>query len=108
MYQKTNQLYILSNQNSVDLRLYKLMLRKLKKKLLNFKVKTFLYMFPNKKKAYKSKNSRMGKGKGMNNRFYFCCKRTRPLIIFLNLNATRFLKLKYFLKKFFDYKYFAC
>jgi len=100
--------FVLSNQLSIDLRLYKLLLRKLKKKLLKLQIKTYVYIIPNNKLSHKSKNSRMGKGKGLNCRFYFRLKQNKPIIVFENLNSFRFLKIKQFLLKFFNYKFFAC
>ena len=96
--------FLLSNQQTVDLRFYKFMLRRFKKKLIKFNVESFLYLLPNNKTSHKSKNSRMGKGKGLNNRFYFRSKRTRPVVVFVNFSFNRFLKLKLFLLKFFSYK----
>lgn len=103
---KKRNFFFLSNQNTIDLRLFKLMLRKIKKKLLRLKLKAFVYIIPNKKASYKTKNSRMGKGKGMNNRFYYRIKKTKPSLIFINLNIYRYLKLKLFLSKHFNYKYY--
>ena len=102
---KKIKFFLLKNQLTVDLRFYKLILRKLKKKLLKLKAKVYIYLIPNNKTSHKSKNSRMGKGKGMNNRFYFRSKKTKPVIIFNNFSIFRYYKLKRFLLKHFDYKY---
>lgn len=99
-------LFTLSHQNTIDLRFYKLLLRKVKKKFLKFKIKSYVYILPNNKTSHKSKNSRMGKGKGMNDRFYYRHKLTKPIIVFNKLSFTRFVKLKNFLIKFFRYKYY--
>lgn len=105
-FSKILNLFFATYYLTVDLRLYKLLLRKLKKKLLRYKVSSFVYIIPNNKKSYKTKNSRMGKGKGLNNRFYFRCKKMKPVLVFNQLSYTRFQKLKIFLSKFFNYKYF--
>lgn len=101
-------LFLVSNQYSIDLRLYKLLLRKCKKKLLKMCVKPFVYLTPNTKTSHKTKNARMGKGKGMNNRFYCRFKKNRPILIFINFSLFRLHKLKRFLTKFFHYKYLIC
>ena len=98
-------LFIVSNQLSIDLRLYRFLLRKTKKKLLKLKVCAFVNLIPNNKTSHKSKNSRMGKGKGLNNRFYFRLKNTKPILILRNLSDLRFSKFKKFLFKFLNYKY---
>lgn len=104
VFDKKLQFFITSNQLTIDLRFYKLLLRKIKRKILKFKIKAYVYILPNNKTSHKSKNSRMGKGKGLNNRFYFRHKKTKPILIFLKLNKLRYLKLKKFLSKFYKYK----
>ena len=106
-YRKLN-FFFTSNQLTIDLRFYKLLLRRIKKKLLKFKAKSFIFIYPNKKTSHKSKNSRMGKGRGINNRFYFRSNKNKPIVIFINFNELRFAKLKLFLSKFFKYKLVVC
>lgn len=106
VWTNTKTFFILSNQSTIDLRFYKLILRKIKKKFFKYRIQTFVYIVPNNKTSHKSKNSRMGKGKGMNNRFYYRHKYTKPVLIFKNFSSVRLLKLKIFLRKFFSYKYY--
>lgn len=106
MNMSKQNLFLTTDFLSIDLRLYKFLLRKVKKKLLRLKIKTYVGLFPNNKISHKSKNSRMGKGKGLNNRFYFRLKKTKPILIFKGFNKIRFLKFKKYLCKFFSYKYF--
>lgn len=97
--------FILTNFLTLDLRFFKFLLRKTKKKLLRLGVKAFINLVPNNKTSHKSKNCRMGKGKGLNNRFYCRLKRSKPAVILHDFSYERFIHFKKFLKKFFNYKY---
>lgn len=100
--------FIKNNIQSIDLRLYKFILRKTKKKLNKKNIKTYIYLKPNKKSSNKSNNSRMGKGKGMFNRFY--CKLTmiKPIFVFVNLSLKRKTKFKLYIQKYVKYTFLIC
>ena len=88
---------------SIDLRFYKFLLIKCKKKFKKFKIKSYFFIKINKMISYKSKNSRMGKGKGMNYRYCFKLTHFKPIIVFKNMSK---LRLKYFKKYFKKYFFF--
>ena len=96
--------YCLENQQTIDLRIYKNILRKFKKKIIKRHVKLFVYLIPNNKLTNKSKNSRMGKGKGMFNRYYCRLKKIKPIYTIHNLNTNRYVKLKNVIKKYYSYR----
>lgn len=89
--------YIIT-KDVINLELYhmKLFIKKLRKLNKKKRFRTYIRFCANRVYSKKSTNSRMGKGKGKFVRFFYSCKRQKPLAIlrrFSKVRSARFFKI---------------
>lgn len=87
------------NRLFVEMRLYRFFFLKLRKLSKRKKIKTFVLISCNHCFSKKSKNSRMGKGKGKFTRYAMRYVSLKPIFIFYKLSYQRALLFKSFLNK---------
>jgi len=91
----------------MELRFYKLYFLKLRRINKRRLVKVYVYIMCNHNFSRKSKNSRMGKGKGKFVRFVFRSKIMKPIFIFNKISNYRLYKFIQYLNKKSKKKFFC-
>lgn len=90
----------------LELKIYKIFFLKIRKIIRKKKLKAFVNICCNHNFSKKSKNSRMGKGKGKFCRFIYRTTSFKPIFTFFNVSSFRVLKLCKFLNKKSKNRYF--
>jgi hypothetical protein len=83
----------------LELKVYKFFIRKLRRLTKKRKFKSFVNICCNHCFSRKSKNSRMGKGKGKFVRFVYRSISLKPIFSFIKLSKTRLFKFTMYLNK---------
>jgi hypothetical protein len=91
----------------IELKLYRFYFLKLRRFCKKKKIKSYVYICCNHNFSRKSKNSRMGKGKGKFVRFVFRSKILKPIFILKGISKIRISKFIIFLNKKTNNKYFC-
>lgn len=91
-----NKSYFIFSKNTffIELKVLKKIIKSLRKLIRKKKFKAYLYFCANYAWFKKSKNARMGRGKGRFNRFVFLTQSIKPLLIFQKISKNRVIKFK--------------
>lgn len=81
-----------SNLFYLELRILKVLIVSLRKIIRRKKLKAFVFLCCNHAWFKKSKNARMGRGKGRFSRFVFVCTNLKPVFVFFKISKLRAVK----------------